>query len=100
MNNITILTCKYIAYAVHFIIQIFYTCYIFTGMTSTFCISAKKECPADILLIIDHSLSMSGYFTKVLNFVKKFVSSFELSDTTTRVGVVVFNNTVSIEVSY
>ena len=68
-------------------------------MTCTFCISAKTECPADILLIIDHSLSMSGFYTKVLDFAKKFVSSYELSDTKTRVGVVVFNDTVSVEVS-
>ena len=68
-------------------------------MTWTYWISAEYECPADVILIIDHSYSMQGYYTKVLNFAKKFVSSFQLSDTQTRVGVVVFNQKADVKVN-
>ena len=42
---------------------------------------------------------MAVNYTHVLNFTKTIVSGFELSNKMTRVGVVVFNETVDIKVS-
>ena len=68
-------------------------------MVHELCISAWRECPADVILIIDHSGSMADYYTTVLSFTKKIVSGFELTNKTTRVGVIIFNENADIEVS-
>ena len=56
------------------------------------------KCPADVVLAIDRSGSMGNIYSTVLDFVKTIVSGFELTDTMTRVGVIVFNNLATIEV--
>ena len=50
-------------------------------------------------MAIDRSGSMSGEYSTVLNFVKTIVSGFELSHNRKRVGIIVFNNYASVEVS-
>ena len=59
----------------------------------------SAECLADVVLAIDRSGSMSGEYSTVLNFVKTIVSGFELSHNRKRVGIIVFNNYASVEVS-
>ena len=59
----------------------------------------SAECQADVVLAIDRSGSMSGEYNTVLNFVKTIVSGFELSNNQKRVGIIVFTDYASIEVS-
>ena len=58
-----------------------------------------SKCPADVIFVIDRSGSMGSSYSTVLNFTKTIVSGFELSDNLTRVGVIVFDSSASIEVS-
>jgi uncharacterized protein with von Willebrand factor type A (vWA) domain len=62
-------------------------------------VTFSAECLADVVLAIDRSGSMSGEYSTVLNFVKTIVSGFELSNNQTRVGIIVFNDDASVEVS-
>ena len=68
-------------------------------MIYNYTISAVSECPADVIFVIDRSGSMSSTYSTVLNFAKTIVSGFELSDNLTRVGIIVFDRSASIEVS-
>ena len=58
----------------------------------------SAECLADVVLAIDRSGSMSGEYSTVLNFVKTIISGFELSNQK-RVGIIVFTDYASVEVS-
>ena len=58
-----------------------------------------SKCPADVIFVIDRSGSMGSSYSTVLNFTKTIVSGFELSNDLTRVGIIVFDSSASIEVS-
>ena len=60
-----------------------------------------EECYADILLVIDYSGSMKGYWNDVMDFVEALIFGLKtVSPTTVRVGVIFFKETAALEVSH
>ncbi|KAI0242793.1 hypothetical protein LSAT2_011099, partial [Lamellibrachia satsuma] len=61
--------------------------------------SVASDCTADVILVIDKSGSMSGSYNTVLRFAKTIVSGLpRLSHSQTRVGIITFASSPSIQV--
>ncbi|KAK2187347.1 hypothetical protein NP493_169g05041 [Ridgeia piscesae] len=77
-----------------------YSCTCVNGYIGSDCQTAVTQCPADVIIVIDNSWSMHDSAKTMRTFVKNIVSSFQLSNNKTRIGVITFTTTAHTRVYF